>query len=112
MGFENDQGEFVDIEIDHKRSVVSLDRSQSGKVGFNEQFSSVQEGTLTTINTQYSVSIVIDRSSLELFIDDGTTVMTSLIFPASVYDTMSVKTDSQPLKQVSVERLGSIWSAK
>jgi len=112
VGFENDQGEFVDIEIDHKRSVVSLDRSQSGKVGFNEQFSSVQEGTLTTINTQYSVSIVIDRSSLELFIDDGTTVMTSLIFPASVYDTMSVKTDSQPLKQVSVERLGSIWSAK
>lgn len=110
--FENDQGEFVDFEIDHKTSVVSLDRSQSGKVGFNEQFIDVQEGTLTTVDKQYLVSVVIDRSSLELFIDDGATVMTSLIFPSSVFDTMSVRSESQLVKKVTVERFRSIWTAK
>ena len=109
--FENEHGEFVDIEIDQQKSVVLLDRSQSGETSFNNQFGNLQKGVLTTTSDAFTVTVVVDRSSLELFIDDGATVMTSLVFPESVYDTMRVGPESQPLYQVSIERLGSVWSA-
>lgn len=108
--FENEYGEFVDIQIDLQKSMVSLDRTESGLTSFNNQFGAIQEGVLTTVNDTFDVTVVIDRSSLELFIDNGTTVMTALVFPKTVYDTMRVMQDSQSLYNVSVERLGSVWS--
>ena len=108
---ENSQNEYVEINIDPKQAIVSLDRSDSGQTAFDKQFGDIQQGELTTVNDVFNVTVVVDRSSLELFIDDGTTVMTSLVFPESVYDTMRVGQHSQPLYQVSLERLGSVWSS-
>lgn len=109
--FENDSGEFVDLKIDLKNSAVLLDRSRSGETSFHAKFSALQVGELTTTSDSFGVSLVIDRSSIEVFIDNGTTVMTSLIFPESVYDTMRVMADSQPVQQVSIERFSSVWSS-
>lgn len=109
--FENEQGEFVHIEINKQNAAVTLDRSHSGRTEFNEQFANLQKGQLTTVNGSFNVEVVIDRSSLELFIDNGTTVMTSLVFPESVYDTLRVHPQSSALKQVSIERLGSVWNS-
>ncbi|GGW81796.1 glycoside hydrolase family 32 protein [Alteromonas halophila] len=109
--FENENGEFVDIKIDQQKSEVLLDRSKSGETSFNDKFGKVQQGVLTTTSDAYNVTVVVDRSSLELFIDNGTTVMTSLVFPESVYDTMRVEANSQAVHQISVERLASVWSS-
>ncbi|APD95457.1 levanase [Alteromonas mediterranea] len=109
---ENENGEYVDIEIDQQQSTVLLGRSNSGETAFNKQFSDKQKGALTTTGDVFNVTVVIDRSSLELFIDDGTTVMTSLIFPETVYNTMRVRPNSQSLHQISIERLSSVWSSR
>ena len=89
-----------------------MDRSESGTTSFNDQFGNLQKGVLTTTNDAFNVEVVIDRSSLELFIDNGTTVMTTLVFPETVYDMMRVGLDSPSLHQVSVERLGSVWASE
>lgn len=108
---ENQSGEFVDIEIDHQQSKVLLNRSNSGETSFSEHFGKVQKAELATTSDSYNVTIIVDRSSLELFINDGTTTMTALVFPKSVYETLRVGPDSQSLHQVSIERLGSVWSS-
>ena len=112
LRFENEHDEFVDIQFDLQRSIVSVDRSESGTTSFNDQFGNLQKGVLTTTNDAFNVEVVIDRSSLELFIDNGTTVMTTLVFPETVYDMMRVGLDSPSLHQVSVERLGSVWASE
>lgn len=109
--FENGSDEYIDIKIDQEKSAILLARSQSGRTSFNDQFGDIQKGTLSTVSTTFNVEVVIDRSSVEVFVDDGTTVMTSLVFPESVYDTIRVNANSQPLNQVSIERLASIWSS-
>tara|TARA_B100002049_G_C15868854_1_gene286599 strand:- start:64 stop:624 length:561 start_codon:yes stop_codon:yes gene_type:complete len=108
---ENQSGEFVDIEIDQQRSLVSLNRSHSGETSFNEHFGKVQKAELTTTSDSYNVTIIVDRSSLELFIDNGTTVMTALVFPKTVYETLHVAPNSQSIHQLSIDRLGSVWSS-
>ena len=108
---ENQSGEFVDIEIDQQRSLVSLNRSHSGETSFNEHFGKVQKAELTTTSDSYNVTIIVDRSSLELFIDNGTTVMTALVFPKTVYETLHVAPNSQSIHRLSIDRLGSVWSS-
>ena len=76
-----------------------------------EHFGKVQKAELTTTSDSYNVTIIVDRSSLELFIDNGTTVMTALVFPKTVYETLHVAPNSQSIHQLSIDRLGSVWSS-
>lgn len=59
-----------------------IDRRHSGATGFHESFASLDTAPVDSANGTYSLTIFVDRCSVEVFAQDGTVTMTDLIFPA------------------------------
>ena len=56
------------------------------------------------------MSIIIDKSSVELFADDGLSVMTAIFFPDQSYNHVQIKTDKNVLfKKIQYISMASIW---
>ncbi|WP_026810867.1 glycoside hydrolase family 32 protein [Arenibacter latericius] len=75
-----------------------IDRSKSGKTAFSETFSNKKSiGKQTSKGDKLTGTILLDKTSIELFFDEGSTVMTEIFFPNSPFETLSVETDSKEL---------------
>jgi sucrose-6-phosphate hydrolase SacC (GH32 family) len=106
----NGLGEHVLLRIDRRNRQLKLDRSASGVVGFNAGFTRVQTAPLDVGSPTVTLRIVLDRSSVELFVNDGATVMTSLVFPRSPFDSVVLSADSPVgIRSGTVYALDSIW---
>ncbi|MEN0650261.1 glycoside hydrolase family 32 protein [Caldifermentibacillus hisashii] len=81
--------QFTTITIDTNENRLSLDRKNSGKVDFSDNFPKTQTVNLKgTIRIQ--LRIIIDTSSLELFINDGEQALTSLVYPDKACEGISL----------------------
>ncbi|MNV99961.1 Levanase precursor [compost metagenome] len=89
-----------------------IDRLASGQVGFHQQFACRHEAPLQLDNGRVSLHIFLDSSSVEVFANDGKTVMTDLIFPASGSKELELFAEAGAAKIVSLEvdHLNSIYS--
>lgn len=76
----NELGEEVTISINAE--TVMIDRSRSGSVAFNAEFPK-KHVTNHQLSSLRSATLYMDKSSLELFINDGELAFTELIFPGS-----------------------------
>jgi fructan beta-fructosidase len=57
-----------------------------------------------------NITLIIDVSSVEIFADDGLTVMTSVFFPNQPYNKIHVQsTDAVIIKKLEYISLNSIW---
>ncbi len=71
------------ITCDSQTRRLTVDRKHSGQTGFHREFPSAFEAPLLLREGQVRLRFLVDASSLEVFADDGTTVVTSLIFPSA-----------------------------
>lgn len=71
------------LTIDAETNRVKLDRKNSGQITFSENFSNFQELNLQATN-QVNLRIVVDSSSIEVFLNEGAYAVTSLIYPDKV----------------------------
>ncbi|SIT05848.1 glycoside hydrolase family 32 protein [Belliella pelovolcani] len=103
MVFSNDEGD--KLLIKKLGDEISFNRSQSGLVDFSDQFPALHRIPLFGIDVK-DIRVFLDRSSIEIFINDGESVITELIFPKSAYTALSLKgMDSK----VKIHHLKSIW---
>jgi len=108
--FTNQLGEEAVLSIDVTDGVVNFDRSRSGKVDFKKGFDAVQSAITTKGLTKYSFDIYVDHSSFEIFINDGATVITSIVFPSIPYSSATITAESNiTIHDLSVSELNSIW---
>lgn len=105
----NAQGEKVDIGYDKSTNKYFIDRTKSGKVSFEKGFAAKHTAPRFSTKPGMNMTLVIDDASVELFADDGLTVMTEIFFPNSPYSTLSIKGDAFKAKQVNFSKLKSIW---
>jgi len=79
-------GDSLVFGYDHPKKQFYIDRSKSGRVDFSEQFASKPSVAprISTAN-HLEVSIILDKTSIELFFDDGTTVMSEIFFPKNLF---------------------------
>lgn len=99
---KNNEGEMIEYRFSVEEGAgtagsaakVVMDRSRSSKVIFNEDFASRLIVCPLVAKESYEVELFIDRQSAELFIDEGSRVMTNQIFPTKFYDTIEFFTDS------------------
>lgn len=114
FGFELMCGEdqLTRVGFDLQRNTMYVDRTRSGKVDFHKDFPGVQTAPITLKNGQLAVHILMDKGSLEIFINDGETVMTELIFPdpQKKEQRLFVKKGSVKLKSLDVWQLKSTWN--
>ncbi len=87
----NKEGEQVVMTYDAKDRTMSFDRTKSGITDFSENFPAVTVAPTHENSGKVSLRMFIDRSSIELFGNNGQFVMTNLVFPTHPYTTLSVE---------------------
>lgn len=108
IGLSNSQGEKVMMQYDPAAATLSFDRTQSGITDFSEGFPAVTVTPTHEASGRIALRIFVDRSSMEVFGNNGEFVMTNLVFPRTPYTTLSVSTEGGNAK---IENL-KIYSLK
>ena len=84
FGFSLTNGdEELRFNFDTSTGFTSIDRSKSGLVGFSNRFELGMSAPLAA-HPEYSIRLLIDKASAELFINRGETTMTTLFFPKNI----------------------------
>ena len=86
----NSKGEKVIMKYDSKNRTMSFDRRESGIVDFSQKFPAVTVSPTFEKDGKINLRIFIDRSSIELFGNNGQFVMTNLVFPNEPYSNLSI----------------------
>lgn len=87
---KNKEEEKVVMKYDVAAHTLSFDRRKSGSVDFSQDFPTVTVAPTFETNNKISLRIFIDKSSIEVFGNDGQFVMTNLVFPTSPYSKLSI----------------------
>ena len=69
------------VAIDRQAGKVIIDRTKSGNTAFHPKFAGIQAAPLPRTGGPVALRLFIDASSVEVFVNDGEQVLTSLIFP-------------------------------
>jgi fructan beta-fructosidase len=111
LQFANQRGEKTVFRVNRALQRYELDRSGSGDVSFDPRFPTTATAPMRTFTGKISVHAFLDRSSLELFINDGETVMTSLHFPSTPYNNVRLVADKPAqVTAATIYTLKSIWT--
>jgi len=80
---DEDASEETVVGIDRAKGQIFVDRKRSGYVSFSPDFPARTVAPLKHPEAKtVSMEIIVDRNSVELFAEDGETVLTNLIFPS------------------------------
>ncbi len=86
----NRVGEQIEIGYNSESKTYYIDRTKSGKINFNNAFSSIALAPRTSTNAKIKMHIILDVASVEVFCDDGETVLTDIFFPSEDYTDVSL----------------------
>ncbi|QHA90840.1 glycoside hydrolase family 32 protein [Bacillus sp. N1-1] len=100
------------VGYDSKNNLAFVDRQNSGDTSFHEQFPGVYRAPLEpTEDGKVKLHLFVDRSSVELFANDGKRVMTNRIFPSEDSDDFEIyaMNGKVTLESLEVYELDSSW---
>jgi fructan beta-fructosidase len=101
------------IGFDQNRNEFFIDRTKSGKVNFEKGFAKKHIAPRFVNSSKMDLTVIIDDASIELFADNGLTVMTEVFFPDENYS--DIKIDSQgslKIKDFEFKRMQSIYQSR
>ncbi len=104
-------GKKLVVGYDSGTSNVFIDRRESGEVSFSPDFPNFVVAPLSKDKGYVKFRIFIDQSSVEVFVNDGEIVMSSLIFPdpANRGIEMFSWDDPTTLRNLQAWQLNTIW---
>jgi fructan beta-fructosidase len=107
---KNNEGERFIFEINSEtRKLIAYRNAATGQTSFNAKFPVPSlEAPLNVSGDTVTFNIFVDQSSIEIFTENGSMSMTNLIFPASIYNSISVYGVSY---KVEMRNFTSIWRA-
>ena len=100
---ENESGEQLVFGLNFKEHQMYIERSQSGDLSFSEKFAdSMTTAKIQNSNDDQNLMILLDKTSIEIFLNKGETVMTEIFFPSSPYSKLSL---NAPNGSIGIENL-------
>ncbi|MFI5131285.1 MAG: glycoside hydrolase family 32 protein [Chitinophagales bacterium] len=90
----NDKGEELQIGYDKMNNQYFIDRTRSGKTDFQNEFAARHTAPRFAAGSKMNLVLLIDVSSVELFADDGLTVMTEIFFPNQPYNRIYIQSSN------------------
>jgi fructan beta-fructosidase len=101
------------LRFDVPGGKLTLDRTRSGHVGFHKKFPGIATAPLRLINGRLRLRLFADTSSIEAFINDGETVLTSLILPSGGERRLELRVTRGELHRAKLSAwpLASAWRA-
>lgn len=106
----NDLAEEVVIGFNREKNSFYIDRRKSGKVDFEKDFATIFYGPRLSKNNKLNLTMIVDVASVELFADNGLTVMTGIFFPSETFNQIKIYSDDSFLiKELRYTGMKSIW---
>ncbi len=114
LAFTNEQGDTLRMRMEGKPGRFVLDRRASGKTDFDPDFAGDPQVMPLTALQDGAVGfrLLMDWSSVEIFIDEGSYAMTSQVFPNGHYTQLLLENaGAEPLllEDLDVSRAETIW---
>ncbi|SFI29569.1 glycoside hydrolase family 32 protein [Halpernia frigidisoli] len=111
--FYNDVKDSLVLNYIKNKNEFSVDRTHSGIINFGENFATKVHTTVlkNLISDQIKYQIILDRSSIEIFLNDGLYSFTEQIFPNKPYNHLKIISEEDlKLKDFKVSAVNSIWN--
>ncbi len=113
FGFNVRKGgsQYTKIAYDKNTAQLSIDRTNSGNVSFNPTFTGKHNATMQPVNGKIKLRIFVDRSSVEVFGNDGQKVLTDIILPNLSSKDLEVYAvnGSAKINSLTVHKLNKVW---
>jgi fructan beta-fructosidase len=111
LELSNESGDKLLIGYDKEANQYFIDRSNSGKVNFHRDFAKRHSAPRLSSGKNWNLKLVIDDASVELFADDGLSVMTEIFFPNHAFTGLRIQSPQNNfvIKSVIYHPLKSIW---
>jgi len=111
LRISNKAGEYLDVGFDGVGNEYFIDRRNTGKTDFQKDFSGRHVAPLQYDTETLDFVLFVDKASVELYADEGRTVMTEIFFPnAPLYDfELVVSKGEVDLISSSLTKLNGIW---
>jgi fructan beta-fructosidase len=98
------------IGFDQNKNQFFIDRTNSGKVDFEKGFAKTHFAPRFASTKSFNLTLIIDNASVELFADNGLTVMTEIFFPDETYTNINVQSKNDfKISALTFNKLKSIW---
>ena len=100
------------VGVSRFAKTLFVDRTRSGDVSFSKDFPGRYSTTLNS-TTRVKLHIFVDRSSVDVFANDGEKVMTNRVYPPPGSDGIQLYSRGSGGKLLSLKiwQVGSIWTA-
>ena len=106
----NTLNEKVVVGYSKDKNQFFLDRRNAGKTDFHKNFASIHYAPRLSSSDEISLSIYLDLASIEVFADNGLSVLTSVLFPNEKFSKINIITSEKiVLKNFTYTPLNSIW---
>ena len=106
----NESGEELIVGFSKEENSYYIDRTKSGKIDFEKGFAKRYAAPRLSKSNKLDLTLIVDVASVELFADDGLTVMTGIFFPNKTYNKVKIKSDdSYLIKELNYSEMKSIW---
>ena len=90
----NTAGEALTFGLNNSDHYLFLDRSKAGKNDFSEKFAStITKATLDGNQKEGVFKMILDKTSIELFYNNGEKVMTEIFFTSQPFTSLSVSSN-------------------
>jgi levanase/fructan beta-fructosidase len=91
FSLSNDANNTIQFGINKKENYFFIDRSKSGKIAFSDLFANtISKAPFKGDFDQIDVRVIVDKTSIEIFYNNGKTVMTEIFFPDKPMEYFSV----------------------
>ena len=110
--FSNDVKDSLVINYNAKQKTFAIDRRHSGLVSFEKSFGEKNHSTKTPniISETINYQIIMDWSSIEIFLNGGVYSFTEQIFPNKPYTKLIIQSDeNQIINDLKIHKIKGIW---
>lgn len=110
--FTNEANDLLVLNYDAKKQIFEIDRRHSGKVNFEKSFGEKIHTTLTPNLGSKSLDfqIILDWSSIEIFLNQGVYTFTEQLFPNQPYTKLIIQSyENQEIKNIYFQSVKGIW---
>ncbi|RAK03951.1 levanase [Halanaerobium saccharolyticum] len=99
------------LNYEGKTNTFTLDLSKTGLVNFNKNYLKQKKINRISSSNNLILDILVDQSSIEIFIDDGEISITDLVFPEKNPDEIKLTVNKSEIKinSLNVFEINSIW---
>lgn len=106
--FHNKFGDSLSFGIDNIEKHYFVNRQKSGKVSFSDKFANtISRVGFSNPSNFLKMQVILDKTSIEVFYNDGETAMSEIFFPNQPFETLSIMTSDEKLilENIKIEEL-------